>query len=325
MPLNFMFLSRLLPWHFQSEETKEGLEGGHGSFPPVEAKNELCKVILEILGIDAVMSAVEPRFEAAQSPVDMQRMRFGWPEFMPIGGQGRGRVSFPLVGANFGSRLDIFLQIATNRSGIRPGCDCESQPAGLFHLAIIFIGAGDHLHRAKNEGAVGRLCPAQPFFTSEGSPNNDLVRFHSAAQAEAGLVDHRAAQAMQQVPGGFVAASHLPLQLDRAHAGGVRGHEIRGPEPLTQRKVRPMQHRARGNRSLTGTLAAFINMTPGLAPIGVRSAMRANKTLRPPALGQVVEAGCFLGKLLTKFFQSLGEARSRHPVSLKKVLRESTG
>jgi hypothetical protein len=51
-------------------------------------------------------------------------------------------------------------------------------------------------------------------------------------------IDHRAAQLLQEHPGGLVAAAvQLPLQLHRGDPRSSAGHQVRRPEPQLQRRA----------------------------------------------------------------------------------------
>ena len=47
---------------------------------------------MQVLGINAMMGAIEPGFEVAERPVNVERMGFGVMEIMPKACEGRGRV-----------------------------------------------------------------------------------------------------------------------------------------------------------------------------------------------------------------------------------------
>ena len=231
-----------------------------------------------------MMSTVKPRFQVPESPVDVERMGFGMMMLMAVACEGRRRVTLPLIGANLRARLHVFLQKTADRTRIGSGSHGQTQSSGFFHVAAMLVGIGDHFHRAENQGAVRCRRHAPAFFTSDRAADDDLVGFHASAEPGAGLVDHGAAQPVQQIPGGFVAAPHLPLQLRRAHTGSVRGHQLRGPEPLAQRKMGAMQDGARCDRGLLTTLGAFINLPSGFEPMRLCVTTRADKPFRPAAL-----------------------------------------
>ncbi len=53
-------------------EAEEGLEGGHRSPPPVEAKGEFIEVGLEMIVPDPMVGAAEPRLEVAEDAMDVR-------------------------------------------------------------------------------------------------------------------------------------------------------------------------------------------------------------------------------------------------------------
>ncbi len=72
---------------------------------PVEAKDTLVQIALEILRLNAVMRSVEPGFEVAQGSVDvrsnpMRSFRSADdPNVMCVADQGRIRISAPAIGS----------------------------------------------------------------------------------------------------------------------------------------------------------------------------------------------------------------------------------
>jgi len=52
-------------------DPQERLKSGHRCSPAVEAKDEIVKVDVQVLGIDSMISTIEPGFEITESPVDV--------------------------------------------------------------------------------------------------------------------------------------------------------------------------------------------------------------------------------------------------------------
>src|SRR5205814_9060620 len=108
----------------------------------------------------------------------------------------------------------------------------------------------------------------------------------------------RAAELVQQHPGGFVPAQRqLPLQQERGQAALVGNSQIRRPEPRRQRRFRIVENRAGGQRDL---VAAGRTLPPPLLrqAIGARvSASRACVPVGPPAADQIVLTRFLGGKL----------------------------
>jgi hypothetical protein len=58
---------------FLGGHAKEGLKSGHGCLAPVKTKDKFIEVILQIFGINAMMSAIEPGFEVGVYSVPTAR------------------------------------------------------------------------------------------------------------------------------------------------------------------------------------------------------------------------------------------------------------
>src|SRR5450755_4154438 len=67
-PRNMILLGR---------QAQQGLERRHRCVPAVKAEYKFIKVMSQVFGIYAVMSAIEPGFEIAEGAVDMQSVGFG--------------------------------------------------------------------------------------------------------------------------------------------------------------------------------------------------------------------------------------------------------
>ena len=59
-------------WRFLGRDPQQGLEGGHRRVAPVEAKDKLVQIALEIPGFNPMMRTVEPGFQIAENAVDIR-------------------------------------------------------------------------------------------------------------------------------------------------------------------------------------------------------------------------------------------------------------
>ena len=108
-------------------------------------------------------------------------------------------------------------------------------------------GLAAALDRAENDGLV--VAPMLRRFrfghaSCELAADVGLVGFHDAAQHLAGLVVHRGADAVAEIPGGLVGHTEHPLQLVRADALLRLAHHVDGEEPLPQREFGVVEERA---------------------------------------------------------------------------------
>ena len=69
-------------------EAEQGLEGGHGRAPEVEAEDELVDVVWQVLGADAAVGALQPSLEVREGPMHPREQ---------LGGVLRGRFGSPAV------------------------------------------------------------------------------------------------------------------------------------------------------------------------------------------------------------------------------------
>ena len=65
-------------------QAQQGLERSHRRIPAVKAENEFIEIMLQVLGINAVVGTIEPSFEIPEGAMNMQGVGFGVVEFMAI-------------------------------------------------------------------------------------------------------------------------------------------------------------------------------------------------------------------------------------------------
>lgn len=105
--------------------------------------------------------------------------------------------------------------------------------AGLEQVSEIVVGTKRHFH---------------------------LVNFDDALQRIAVRIDHRAPQFLLQQPRRVIGDPQLPLQLSRRHAIGMRGHQMRGPEPGRQRQLGSVHQSTGRSRGMPTTVSTRISV-----------------------------------------------------------------
>jgi hypothetical protein len=121
-------------------------------------------------------------------------------------------------------------------------------------------------------------------------------------------VDHGSAQLMENHPGGFVTSeAKLALEEQRRDTPFVSGHQVGGPEPQGERRLRVMKESPRGQRGLMTTGDALPASSSSQRVAATVRAARADEPLRPAAWGQV-----FLARLFCSVFElKLAECRRK--------------
>jgi hypothetical protein len=147
--------------------------------------------------------------------------------------------------------------------------------------------------------------------------NPRVINLYLPAQWLPSRTYHRTAQFVKHHPGCLVAGkTELTLQQQCGHSPFVRSHQIRRPEPVGQRSLRPVKNGPGGQRNLVpaldALLASLVHQFVG-APV---SASRTDKTIRPPTSSQVLLACLVCSEVGLKLAERPGERRSRHPSTL---------
>ncbi len=105
-------------------------------------------------------------------------------------------------------------------------------------------------------------------------------------------MNHPLAKPVQNVPCILRAAySKLPLKLQGTDSRRVCRHKVRRPKPFLNRNVGAVQNRAGRGRRLSSALLTFKDLPPTVEPSLPAGALRAHKTVGPPALDQISSAG----------------------------------
>ena len=165
---------------------------------------------------------------------------------------------------------------------------------GLMGVAFNHLDSADDEDFAGAAGFEKRIAFTERDF--------GLIDFDDAVEKLAIRIDHRAPQFLRQQPSCSVGDAELIFQLPGRHAVGMRRHQVRGPEPLRQRKPRAMHHGARRDRRLTTTAVALEGVCAALQRGGAVAATgRTHKPIRPAPFEQECRAARFVGKFLLEF------------------------
>jgi hypothetical protein len=124
---------------------------------------------------------------------------------------------------------------------------------------------------------------------------------------------------VEQQPRGFVSSQvQLALQPQGRCASFVGHHQVTGPEPNRQRRLRVVENRPRRERYLMATSDA-LPPTRGHRVGPSMPAPRTDEALRPATGGQIPFAGVLGRELPLKLVQILRKWRSRHLLTLQVV------
>jgi len=115
-------------------QAKQGLERGHRSPPPVEAKRELIQIGLEVLVGDSMVCPAQPSVEGPENTMDPRQHRLG-PFRIPLGARAmavshrrEGGVTRPAIGDDDTPRLHVQLYEAGQGRPRGVGNDLEAVP-----------------------------------------------------------------------------------------------------------------------------------------------------------------------------------------------------
>ena len=111
----------------------------------------------------------------------------------------------------------------------------------------------------QDEGRPAFLELSAPSETGLLAANPRVINLYLAAQRFSSRVHHRPAEFVKHHPGSLVTRkTELTLEKQGGYATLVRGHQIRRPEPVGQRNLRPVKNGPGGQRNLVPALGALV-------------------------------------------------------------------
>jgi len=301
-------------------ETEERLKRGHRLTAAVVAEHELVEVRLQLRAADAVMRGNEPILKIANDAIGERDDRAG----TLAERRGRRLLQRDVTIARCLQANERRQPIGVNR---RPSRD------GFLH---------DPRHRRSREVRQHRKTdPARPVFATfdRDKYRNRPAAFQLPAPRDASLrpanpgvidldiamqrlsrgIDHRAPQLMEHHPRRFVTPqTELPLDPQRRGAALIGRHQVRGPEPLDEWRLRVVKNCPGGQRNLVSALGTL----PTSIGDRIRPPMttpRTDETVRPATRRQILLTGLLGSELTAELVQRFREGRARHPPTLQIV------
>src|SRR5438094_3964843 len=129
-------------------------------------------------------------------------------------------------------------------------------------------------------------------------------------------------------PGSLVTGkTELTLEQQCGYSTLIRRHQIRRPEPVAQRGLRPVKNGPGGQRDLVTAFDALLGSLLHQLIGSPMPASRTDEAVRPPTSRQVLLARLFRGEVRLKLAERLRERRSRYRTALHYLLgsAEATG
>src|SRR3990172_267511 len=303
-------------------KAEQRLEGGPRLPATVGPEDELIEVDLELPTADSVVSAHKPVLEVADHPVGKRNDGLG---ALPQPEPGRLR-SWDVPVA---SRDEPFEALET--VGVDGGTDRDIPGHEVPHRCPGEVRNDLHSHSSRHaptsfDGDEHQRFLASPELTaapksSLSSANPPLVKLDLASERLPSRVHHRSTKLVENHPCGLVAANpELALQEQGRQTPLVRRHQIGGPEPRRERRLRVVKNGPSRHRDLVAARGALPSTA---ASQGIRRRVTAPGTgeaLCPAARGQVVRARFLAGELLLKLPKVLRERRPGHPDTLPIVV-----
>jgi len=200
----------------------------------------------------------------------------------------------PPVVPNHRDLLDILHQ---NRPLQRWPSGC-GQPSQRSPCACVSIP--NHFNSPKNQCFRRQIgyCPAT--LSSNRTTDDRFVSLNTPRQSRSCVIDHGTSQTVKHEPSGLVLASYLWLQLFGAKPRRMCRHQISCPKPPLNAHMATMHRRASHRRSMSTAPTTFIPKRFLDHPILFAPAFRADESLRPSALRQVLQAGSIRRELPPK-------------------------
>jgi hypothetical protein len=249
--------------------------------PPIEAIAESPEVLVGVLAeLEGLVAAVDQGLEVSQHGVDPSELRHlaRQPGSHNDVGVRTSGIDYPgkaaqAVAAHVGAGLEVLL--GPTRDGLA-GEPCH--PAELDAQGVACVVG---LNRSGDRNLVGRATAPN---ARALSPKVRVIDLNRTVQGQLAVaLRHRRHQLLVDQPRRAIGRAQVPLQGQRRQPSLVLAQEVDGQEPGGHRQLGAVQHRASGQRGLTTTSLALVQLAGALAEQIVLggSTSRAAKACRP--------------------------------------------
>ncbi len=238
-------------------QSQEGLEGGHGFASPVVAEHELVEVDRKQCAADSMVRSYEPVLKVAGCPIrerddglgalsQVKRWRLG-SRPMPVPGLLQSREALQAIGVDGGTGRDVTGGELPDRrrveieNDLHPDSPCRSPTP---------------LHGDEHQRGLASLQLSASSESRLGADHPRLVKFDFAPEGLPRLVDHRSTTFVENQPSGLIAFNpELALEQKGRETSLVRRHQVGGPEPRREWRLRVVKNgpRCQGNLVPTGS------------------------------------------------------------------------
>ena len=277
-------------------DPKERVESALRVTSSVPSEHELVEVALDMGLAQAVKDALRPSLEVREDAVDPRQdivrlLALDDAGFVAV--CGRVLIAQPAVADDMRTGRDGPTDETVQRPGRSVGDVRHPDTAGMAVCR--------KLHRADDENLAYRAAPAFGLvggIVFRAKRHLRLVDLDQVLQQAPVGVDHRAAQLVQQEPGGLVASeAKLSLELQRGDAVGMAGDDVRGEEPRLEGQVAAVDDCPRRYRGLATAVGTLLRGTiPFQFPTLATAALGTDEPVRPPMFDKITGASLLIGK-----------------------------
>jgi len=289
-----------------------------------------------MLMTDTMVDAVEPSLQVSEDEVDDRQILFGNLRVAALGdGEvvvapfGEAGVTIPVISDDHCSGRNRSLNESAKRLCATVRHNGEPDTTGVPPaLSLVELGSRLALPDLNSSGDKGLVVDA-PAFSAGSTPDIAFVDFDVLAGFAANPIliwtHHAGAKLVENLECRLVARQpKLALKLHRRHARRLAGHQVGGPEPDIQRRMRTLHHRPHRQPCVAAALAASKDAGAAGKSKGIahRLTIRADESAAPTQFLKVKGASLVVGEKPLELWKRV---RERKVVALMNVHEHGSG